>query len=109
MTIGSVPEWFPEYGIDLGPASDRLPRSIDALRTADGLYVRRFARGVAAVNPDDSAHTLPLDGTRYLAEPHGGGEVAADRGTAGARVTTRAVSGSLELAPHSGAILLDRP
>src|SRR5207248_1296786 len=46
LDIGIVAQWFPEYGIDLGPAAGKLPASMRALRMASGLYVRRFRRGV---------------------------------------------------------------
>ena len=44
MDIGTEPQWFPEYGVELGPALAPPPASIDALRTPSGLYVRRYAR-----------------------------------------------------------------
>src|SRR5437764_10895725 len=58
MDIGSEPQWFPEYGVNLGPALAPPPASIEALRVAGGLYVRRYARGLVAVNPDDRFHVL---------------------------------------------------
>jgi hypothetical protein len=104
--VGIAAQWFPEYGLDLGPPLDPLPASIDALRTPAGVYVRRFAGGLAIVNPDDAPHAYAFDGTRRLVEPHGGGPLPADADVSAWGLNARAVAGSLTLAPHSGAFLL---
>jgi hypothetical protein len=110
MSVGAVPQWFPEYGVRLGRPRAPLPRRVASLRTGSGIYVRRYARGLVAVNPDDSAHRLALAHTMRLVEPHGGGELAPDASTAGWGVGTRTVNGSVELQAHEGAVLLaDRP
>jgi hypothetical protein len=96
-----APQWYPEYGIDLG-----APTDAPALREVGGVFVRRFARGLALVNPDDVAHAFTLDGTLRLVEPHGGGTLGADADTSGWGLSTRPVSGTLTLAAHSGAVLL---
>jgi Hypothetical glycosyl hydrolase family 15 len=101
LLSGPAPQWFPEYGIDLGAPADPL-----ALRAVGGIYVRRFARGVALVNPDDAAHAYALDGTARLVEPHGGGTLGTDADVSGMGLSTRPVSGTLTLPAHSGAILL---
>jgi Hypothetical glycosyl hydrolase family 15 len=106
LAVGIAAQWFPEYGLDLGPPLDPLPSSIEALRVASGVYVRRFARGLAVVNPDDAPHGYPFEGTRQLVEPHGGGLLPADADVSGWGLTTRAVAGTLTLPPHSGAFLL---
>jgi hypothetical protein len=107
MSVGTVPQWFPEYGVDLGAPAGALPASIDALRTTSGLYARRYARGVVVANPDSAPHDYAIDGTKRLVEPHGGGELPPSADTGGWGISTRAVSGSLGLRPHSGAVLLD--
>ena len=95
-------DWFPEYGIDLGAAVDPA-----GLRQQDGAYVRRFAKGLVAVNPGDAPVTVQLDGTYESIVPHGGGRVPdsaalpADWGLAETPVT-----GTLTLGPHQGAVLL---
>ena len=106
---GIAAQWFPEYEVPLGPPTDPLPASIDALRTPSGLYARRYRGGVAIANPDASPHDFAFSGTRYLVEPHGGGALPADAGTSGWALRTRAVSGQITLVPHSGAVLLDSP
>jgi len=68
--------------------------------------VRRYSRGLVAANPDDASRTLRLAGSFRLVVPHGGGELGASATTDGWGLGTRAVSGSVTLAPHSGAILL---
>ena len=101
LLTGTAPQWFPEYGIDLGAPVDPL-----ALHAVDGVYVRRFERGVALVNPDDVAHAYAVDGLQRLVEPHGGGTLGAGADVSPWGLTTRPVSGTLTLAAHSGAILL---
>ncbi|HJS93056.1 MAG TPA: putative glycoside hydrolase, partial [Solirubrobacteraceae bacterium] len=86
MDVGSEPQWFPEYGVELGPALAPPPRSIDALREAGGLYVRRYARGLVAVNPDGRSHVLVLSRATRRVDPIGGGAIGAGAGTRGWRL-----------------------
>src|SRR5436309_2249899 len=58
MDIGAEAQWLPEYAVELGRALTPPPSGIEALRVAGGLYVRRYARGLVAVNP--TAHALTL-------------------------------------------------
>jgi hypothetical protein len=101
MWIGGEPQWFPEYGVQLGPA-----QSADALRVPGGLYVRRYARGLVAVNPDTSTHALALPRPMRLVIPVGGGALDAAASTRGWALRLRRVSGSFTVPPHAGAILL---
>jgi Hypothetical glycosyl hydrolase family 15 len=107
MSIGTVPQWFPEYGVRLGAARKALPKRIDALRRSGGLYARRYARGLAVANPDGSPHRLRLSRPMRLVVPHGGGELGASASTRGWRLTTRRVTGTLTLPAFSGAVLLN--
>ncbi|MGN6867110.1 MAG: putative glycoside hydrolase [Solirubrobacteraceae bacterium] len=109
MDIGSEPQWFPEYGVDLGPALAPPPASIDALRTAEGLYVRRFARGVVAVNPDGRSHVLALSGLARPVDPIGGGALSAGAGTRGWGLRLVPVRGRVVLPAHSGLVLISSP
>jgi Hypothetical glycosyl hydrolase family 15 len=95
-------DWFPEFGIDLGAAVDP-----PGLRQQDGAFLRRFANGLVAVNPGDTAVTLQLDGTYERVVPHGGGRVP-DSGQlpAGWGLGETPVSGTLTLAPREGAVLI---
>ncbi|MFL5822542.1 MAG: putative glycoside hydrolase [Solirubrobacteraceae bacterium] len=105
LDIGITPQWFPEYGIDLGSPRARVPSNIGSLRTAAGLYARRFAHGVVVVNPGETTATYSFSGRLRLVEPHGGGALPADASTSGWGLRGRAVSGSLPLPPHSAAVL----
>jgi hypothetical protein len=105
MDIGLVPQWFPEYGVALGHALAPPPGSIDALR-AGGLYVRRYARGLVAVNPDVRAHTLVLGRPMRLVVPVGGGALNARASTRGWGLRERSASGSIVVPAHAGLILL---
>jgi hypothetical protein len=109
MSVGAVPQWFPEYGVRLGRPRTPLARRVASLRTRSGVYVRRYARGLVAVNPDDASHRLALAHPMRLVEPHGGGELGPGASTAGWRLGTGAVGGSLELPAHGGVLLLTAP
>lgn len=106
MDIGSQAQWFPEYGVDLGPALAPPPASIDALRTARGLYVRRYARGLVAVNPDDRSHVLVLAGPARRVDPVGGGVLDARAATRGWGLRLVPVRRRVVLAAHSGLVLI---
>jgi hypothetical protein len=106
LDIGITPQWFPEYGIRLGPAVDPVPGRIGALRTRSGLYVRRFARGLVVVNPGQSTARASFGGAFDLVTPHGGGELPANASTAGWWLSRRRVSGSVAVGPHGAEVLL---
>ncbi len=101
MWIGSGPQWFPEYAVDLGPALAPPPANISSLRVGD-LYVRRFARGLVAVNPGPSAASLTLAAPMKLVRPVGGGTLNAAAETRGWGLRLREVGRSVSLPAHSG-------
>ncbi len=105
MDIGQVPQWFPEYGAPLGPALAPPPANIDALR-AGGLYVRRYAHGLVAVNPDGRLHALPAPAGARLVVPVGGGALDGAADTRGWGLRERPVSGSVVVPAHGGVVLL---
>jgi putative glycosyl hydrolase-like family 15 (GHL15) protein len=109
MDIGSEPQWFPEYGVDLGPALAPPPASIDTLRTATGLYVRRYARGLVAVNPDGGPRVLVLSAPARRMEPIGGGAVGAAADTRGWHLRLVPVGRRVVLPAHSGLVLISSP
>jgi hypothetical protein len=106
MDIGISAQWFPEYDLNLGPARDPLPADVASLRDPGGVYVRRFQRGLVAVNPDSSSHVLSLSAPGRVVEPQGGGALDAGADTSGWALSERPVSGSLELPAHAGAVVL---
>jgi hypothetical protein len=106
LDIGITPQWFPEYGIRLGRAVDRLPQRIGALRSGSGVYVRRFARGMVVVNPGASTVRNGFPGRLRLLEPHGGGALPGDASTAGWGLSQRWVTGGLTLRPHTADVML---
>jgi hypothetical protein len=106
MDMGLAPEWFPEYGVRLGRALAPPPRRVSALGRAGGAYARRFERGEAVVNPDESAVTYRFAGARRLVVPVGGGALPPGGRPRGWRLVTRRVAGAVRLAPRSGAVLL---
>jgi hypothetical protein len=106
MDIGISAQWFPEYGLNLGPAREPLPADVAGFRDPSGVYVRRFERGFAAVNPDASSHVLPLNAPGRLLEPVGGGALDEAAHTSGWSLHEQPVSGSLTLPAHGGAVVL---
>jgi len=106
MDIGQEAQWFPEYGVDLGPALAPPPARIDALRTAGGVYVRSFARGLVAVNPDVRPHSLSVPGRFMLLSPVGGGALDAGASTSGWGLRQTPVSGSVTVPAHGGLVLV---
>lgn len=57
------PPWFDEYDADLGPATD--PPQTDAWQA--GVFRRRFANGMALVNPTATERRVPIEaGYRHL-------------------------------------------
>ncbi len=105
LDTGLAPEWFPEYGIDLGAPESPPPATIDALRDERwGVYVRRYARGLVLVNPGDTAREIDLGRPYRRILPRGGGSVPADGSAPGSldETTVRA----LELGAHEAAVLL---
>jgi hypothetical protein len=79
---------------------------VDALRVPGGLYVRRYARGLVAVNPDAGAHTLAAPAGSKLVIPVGGGALDAAASTRGWGLRERPVSGSVVVQPHGGVVVL---
>jgi hypothetical protein len=62
--MGTRPAWFPEYGIDLGPAVDPLSSDIAAYWNPGwNVYVRHYAKGLVLVNPATSDQTVSLPAT----------------------------------------------
>jgi len=100
--LGIEVDWLPEYGIDLGAAVDP-----PGLRQQNGAYVRRFAKGLVAVNPGDAPVTMQLDGAYERVAPEGGGRVP-DSGVLPSSwtLTETPDAGTLTLAPREGAVLL---
>jgi Hypothetical glycosyl hydrolase family 15 len=100
--LGIEVDWYPELGIDLGRALGP-----PGLRQEQGVYVRRFAKGLVAVNPGESPLTLTLDGAYDRLVSHGGGPVP-DSGMVPADWgLTRVAVQTLTLGPREGAVLLD--
>ena len=106
LDIGITPQWFPEYGLRLGRAVDRLPVRIGALRSASGLYVRRFAHGIVVVNPGETAARYALPGRLAQVTPHGGGALPPNARTPGWGLSRRGVAGSVTLGGHTAEVLL---
>ncbi len=104
MDIGQEAQWFPEYGIDLGPALAPPPRSVDDLRTSGGLYLRRFANGLVAVNADPVPHAFTATGR--LVHPFGGGALGPSADTRGWGLRETPVSGAIVVPAHGAVVLL---
>jgi hypothetical protein len=103
MWIGAQPQWFPEYGVDLGAPVSGPPANIDALRQPDGLYLRRYARGVVLVNPGTEGRTVGFPQPVELMRPHGGGGLDDSASTRGWGLQWQRVN-SITVPPHGGVI-----
>ncbi len=93
--------WFPEYGIALGKAVDA-----PGLREEQGVYVRRYARGLVLANPGGSAVTFTLPGPMRLVRPSGGGAVPSDGHVPASWQLHETTVTSVTVQPRSGAVLL---
>jgi Hypothetical glycosyl hydrolase family 15 len=103
---GQEIQWFPEYGVDLGVATDPLPTDISTfLDATSGAYIRHYANGLVLVNPGASTLTASFMQTYYQVAALGGGVVGADGGAPGS-LSTSAVT-SVTLAPDTAAVLLN--
>lgn len=105
MWIGAAPQWFPEYGVDLGSPLSPPPVSVDALRVGGGLYVRAYARGGVVANPGDQARRLTFGAPVELVHPVGGGALDAAANTSGWGLRLERVS-SIVVPAHGGAVYL---
>ncbi len=108
MDIGQQAQWFPEYGVRLGPAVSGVPSKIDALRQPSGVYVRRFERGVVAVNPGTSTVRYRLSRPALQVRPVGGGALDDRADTRGWGLRLEPVIGSVVVPAHGGVVLLYR-
>jgi len=99
------PEWYPEYGVDLGGAVDALPTDISSFLDTSNVYVRHFANGAVYVNPDTTEHTVPLGTPHNKVLPSGGGYVPTGGATPGT-LTYQRVS-SISVPAHGAVIVLD--
>jgi hypothetical protein len=106
LDIGITPQWFPEYGIDLGRPTTPLPDHIGALRTKQGVYVRYFKHGLVVVNPGSTPATYSLAGTMWRVAPHGGGALPANASTAGWGLARHRVNGSVRVGRHMAEVLM---
>jgi len=99
-------EWYPEYAIALGRARSAVQRSVVSLRVPGGAYAREYERGVAVVNPGDADVRYAFPRNRRLVRPRGGRELPPDADVSSCGLETTAVSGSITVPAHGGAVLL---
>jgi hypothetical protein len=106
---GEPPEWYPEYDIPIGAATQSAGSVITNLYdSVNQVYRRTFDNGFVLLNAQDSSGTtvtVNLGGTYYLAQTRGGGTVSPS-GTPTGEVTYRATT-QVTLPPYSAAVLLN--
>lgn len=106
MELAMEPEWFPEYGIDLGAPLDALPSDINSFYRADwGVYAREYAKGFTLVNPRDTPRTFSVGSGYKRVTPVGGGIVPADGDISERRLAYEPVT-SVTVLPYSSEILV---
>ena len=92
--------YYPEYGIDLGEA-------LDAYSLRDGIYQRKFQKGIVLVNSDErKSYTFRLDKEYSKIIPTGGGQIQED-GTCKGSITYESVKNKIVLLPISAAVLVN--
>lgn len=107
LEVSSLPEWFPEYDLNLGPPKDHLPKMISALlHPSWQVYVRRYAKGFVLVNPTETERRVDLGRQYFRVQPRGGGVVAKD-GVPPGSLTYEPVR-ALVLGAHRSAVLLTK-
>lgn len=101
------PEWWPEYDIPIGAATQSAGTNIANLYDATNrVYRRTFSNGLVLVNPTtDETRTVNLGGTYYRAATSGGGAVPAS-GVPTGTVTYSAVT-SVTLPPYTAVVLFN--
>ncbi len=93
--------YYPEYELDLGVPLGRY-RVND-----EGIYERKFEKGMVLVNPSDTeSYTYSLDRKYNKLIPVGGGVLQED-GTCDGYLTYEPVNDVLILPPVSGVVLLE--
>lgn len=106
------PEWWPEYDIPIGAPIDSGSNGISDLYDAGNqVYRRNFDNGFVLVNPtspwdgSEQTITINLDGTYYLAQTIGGGNIS-EEGVPSGQLSYQAVD-SVTLPSYSAAILFN--
>jgi hypothetical protein len=72
---GVQPQYFPQYGINLGAPTTPLPSDVSSYLW-NGVYRRDFQNGFVLVNPGTTTYTLNLGGTYQEAQGSGGGPLS---------------------------------
>jgi hypothetical protein len=112
IEVSDVPEWWPEYDIPIGRATESAGTNIANLYdSANRVYRRDFDNGFVLVNPTNPwdgtgiTRVVNLGGTYYLARTNGGGEVP-ESGVPTGSVSYQAVT-QVTLPPFTAAVLLN--
>ena len=112
IDLGLEAEWWPEYDIPIGTATQSAGNNISALYdSSHRVYRRNFANGFVLVNPtspwDGTGITVDvnLGGTYKMAQPSGGGAVP-ENGIPTGSLAYQAVS-NVTLPPYSAAVFLN--
>jgi hypothetical protein len=86
---------------------DPLPADISTyFNSTWQVYVRHYAKGMVLVNPSNAAHNVNLGGTRYRANPSGGGTVPGD-GTPPGSLSYAPVT-SINLGANQAAVVMNQ-
>ncbi len=112
LEMDASPEWFPEYGLDMGAPVDALPVTIAEYRLSSGLYRRRFEQGVVLMNPTGSAIGVSVAlvagaGEWDIATFVGGGALPADADVSEMSIV-RAPASFVTVPAHDAVFLLGR-
>ncbi len=102
------PEWYPEYDIPIGAATESAGGSIQDLFDATvGVYRRNFSNGFVLVNPSATSINVPLGGIYYLAQTTPDGVLTVNSSGQEAGTISYAMVNSVTLSDHSAAVLFN--
>ncbi len=112
LGAGTQMHWWPEYDLALGEQLDpSIADDVIELREpVSGIYYRWYEHGLVLVNCNGVTRNFALDGDYdfRLVTPWGGGAVGTGGTPAAGGLNLANVTGSLQMDPWSGAILLAR-
>lgn len=103
IMFDQIPEWFPEYDVNLGKYSQEPPTSVDSLWNGT-CYQRDFQNGSVYVNASANTITVNVGSGKSLVTASGGGLLfnGQPAGTLSATPVT-----SVTMQPWTGAIVLN--
>lgn len=99
--------YFPEMDVDIGLPTEEASSIDGYYDTEKRLYIRKYSKGLVAVNPNAESRKITLERPYYLVIPQGGGKIK-ENGTYDGRLDYKKVS-EVTVPAQTGIILLKAP